>query len=263
MKRVMELEYLGLTDVGMVRKQNEDAFFCDGQKKLFIVCDGIGGHVAGQLASSLAVDSFRQYFFERKKYDKFLDSPAFKKFSAIHKKMIGAINTANLRIIEESKNNGHLKGMGTTMVTLYIKDKRAYIANVGDSRCYRLRDEQFEQLTSDHSLVMERVRKGDLTIEEARNHPQKHIITRALGIRKHVIPDLYDYEVKPGDLFLLCSDGLSDCVIEEEIAAIFEAFCFDLTNIAKGLIELACDRGGPDNITVVLVYCQPDKRKYF
>jgi len=259
----MELEYLGLTDVGMVRKQNEDAFFCDGQKKLFIVCDGIGGHVAGQLASSLAVDTFRRYFFEPDGSDYILKSKAFKKYSIIQRRLISAINKANRRIYEESKTNGHLKGMGTTMVTLYLEGERAHIANVGDSRCYRLRDEKFEQLTQDHSLVMERVRKGILTREEARNHPQKHIITRALGIREQVIPDLYEFDVKPGDLFLLCSDGLSDCVIEDEIAAIFEAFCFDLTAIAKSLVELACDRGGPDNITVVLVYCQPDKRKYF
>jgi len=138
----MDVEYLGLSDVGMVRKDNEDAFFCDGQNRLFIVCDGIGGHVAGQLASSLAVDAFRQHFFSPNNEDDVLPVHSSHRLTKTQQKLIAAINKANYRILEETQAHDHLKGMGTTMVSLFLEEDKAHILNVGDSRCYRLREEK-------------------------------------------------------------------------------------------------------------------------
>jgi protein phosphatase len=227
------------TDVGLVREQNEDAF---GEAsvdagRLFVVADGMGGHAGGATASRLAVGTIEQVFAETG--------------GATPERLRSAVEAANRCIHEQSRSDRSLAGMGTTAVALAIEAGRAWVANVGDSRAYRLRRGDFEQLTRDHSVVAELVRRGLLTDAQARVHPRRNEVLRSLGSFPEVEVDLDEVELSPGDVFLLCSDGLSGVVDDAAIAA--RRAGASPADACQALIEAAIGQGAPDNVTVQVV----------
>ena len=235
----LELQPFGLTHAGKVRQNNEDALLVGGgeDETLFVVADGIGGFEAGEVASSLAVDVLK---------DLQPDEP----FKA-------AIGEANRRIVAAGRGDEKLSGMGTTVVAIRFGGKQgepvAEVAHVGDSRAYLVRGGDMNPITEDHSLVAELVRSGDLTRDEAAEHPQKNLITRALGADEEVDVDTAIVPIEAGDRILLCSDGLSDMVSETGISEILAQSPDDPERAARALLSAALDAGGNDNITVVVV----------
>ncbi len=235
----LELQPFGLTDAGKVRQNNEDSMLVgDGEDEtLFVVADGIGGFEAGEVASSLAVDVLR-------------DLHPDKTFKA-------AIGEANRRILAAGREDEKLSGMGTTVVAIRFggtqREPLAEVAHVGDSRAYLVRGGEMNPITEDHSLVAELVRSGDLTRDQAAEHPQKNLITRALGADEDVDVDTTVLPIDAGDRVLLCSDGLSDMVPEARISEILLQSPDDPERAARGLVSAALEAGGNDNITVVVV----------
>ena len=225
------------TDIGRVRRQNEDAAWFDEQRGVFAVADGMGGHLAGEVASGIAIDAVQRM---AKSHD-----------IASVSVMKEAVMSAHEAIVRHAKENPACSGMGTTLSVMWRGGHYMYIAHVGDSRIYRYRDKTLEQITQDHSLVEELVRARIITREEARTHPRRNIITRALGTQGDNQPDLLAADVKPGDLWLLCSDGLSGMVSDEEIARVLSSGV-SLDMMASSLILKALDAGGRDNVTLVL-----------
>ena len=237
------------TNIGMKRKMNQDYVFASqtpvgNLPNLFAVADGMGGHNAGDYASSHAV---------RILVDEIREDTDYNPVKVIRH----AIETANTEIIEQAQKDEKLRGMGTTMVVATIVGQYAYVANVGDSRLYVV-DKQLRQITRDHSLVQEMVRMGEITAEEARNHPDKNVITRALGATKDVAVDFFDVHLEPGDRLLLCSDGLTNMVLDEDIEDIIVSEEL-LETAGKRLVEAANENGGKDNIGIVLV--EPDTKE--
>ena len=204
---------------------------------LFAVADGMGGHNAGDYASSHAV---------RILVDEIREDTDYNPVKVIRH----AIETANTEIIEQAQKDEKLRGMGTTMVVATIVGQYAYIANVGDSRLYLIND-KIRQLSKDHSLVEEMVRLGGIKAEEARNHPDKNIITRAIGVKENVEPDIYEYRLKKGDIILMCTDGLSNMVEDEDMFNIVKG-SRDVVEAVQMLIEKANSNGGRDNIGVIV-----------
>ena len=238
------------TDIGQKRKMNQDFVFVSKEPvgnlpNLFVVADGMGGHNAGDFASrygvSVLVESVRR-------------DGNFNPVKIIRH----GIEAANSQILEQARRDESMEGMGTTMVVATVVGSYAYVANVGDSRLYLAADGTFSQVTQDHSLIMEMVRLGELTMEQARNHPDKNIITRAVGTAETVKVDFFDIHLKPGSRLLLCSDGLSNMVSDEEIWKIAETSS-DLREMGMRLVSLANENGGKDNIAVVLV--EPDTKE--
>ena len=230
------VEQFSLTDVGRQRSANEDALFESGGGTLFAVADGMGGARAGEVAAKAAVDELAG--LEQS------DSVGEKDLAAV-------VEQANRRIYELSQGDEALSGMGTTMTTLSVGDAEIAIAHVGDSRAYRFRDDDLEKLTHDHSLVDEMVRAGKLTPEEAEVHPQRSIITRALGPEPDVEVERMTYPARAGDVYLICSDGLTTMVPEDAVGAILRSRS-SLQQAAEELVRAANEAGGRDNITVVL-----------
>lgn len=226
-------EFAAASDVGRVRKANEDSYYV--RSPLFVVADGMGGANAGEVASKIAVDSFK---------DPLNDSVA------PEPRMAGVVRTANHQIHEKSNSSDEFKGMGTTITALLLGEDELTIAHVGDSRAYRLRDGELERLTRDHSLVGEMVRRGAITEAEAEVHPQRSILTRALGPEDEVEIDTLSHGVKGGDVYLICSDGLTGMVDEATIAQEMGSGK-PLQEMAESLIRKANENGGVDNITVV------------
>jgi PPM family protein phosphatase len=225
------------TNPGRKRRRNEDDFVCD--PPLFAVADGMGGAQAGELASSLAAAALR----ERGDGDE----------GNGEARVVELIQEANRRVHQRALDDEAASGMGTTMtVGLFHPDGTVTIGHVGDSRAYKLRDGHLEQVTEDHSLVAELVRRGELSPEEAEVHPQRSVITRALGTDPDVDVDVFTVQAQAGDLFLLCSDGLSTMVDPDTIASLLESKRDDLLGAARALIREANNRGGDDNITAVL-----------
>ena len=239
---VVHFTAAAVTDRGRKRPSNEDAFGYSVEHGVYVVCDGMGGAAAGEIASSLAVDEVLRLFEKREE----VDSAPQPEAAEI------AISTANAAIYSRSQRNYRLNGMGTTMVMMVAEDRRAWILNVGDSRCYRLRKEQLEQLTLDHSLVEEQVRAGRMTRSEAQRSPLKNVITRALGTQGKVTSDIFEIEAMPGDLYLLCSDGLTRELSDPQIEALLLADV-SLEEHCEQLVKAANKAGGHDNITCVLV----------
>ena len=230
------------TDVGQKRKMNQDYVFASegpvgNLPNLFTVADGMGGHNAGDYASSHAV---------RILVDEIREDADYNPVKVIRH----AIEAANTEIRNRAQEDANLRGMGTTMVVATIVDQYAYIANVGDSRLYVISDE-IRQITKDHSLVQEMVRMGEISEEEARNHPDKNIITRAMGVKEEVEADIYEYRLKKGDMILMCTDGLSNMVEDEDMFDIVKG-ARDIVEAVQMLIEKANSNGGRDNIGVVL-----------
>ena len=232
------------TDVGQKRKMNQDYVFASADPvgnlpNLFVVADGMGGHNAGDYASSHAVS----VVVEEIRQDR--------DFNPV-KVIRHAIESANTEIITQAQNDENLRGMGTTMVVATIVGHYAYVANVGDSRLY-LVNQQILQVTKDHSLVQEMVRMGEINAEQARNHPDKNIITRALGAERTVDIDFFDLKLEPGNVILMCSDGLSNMVEDSQIREIISDTEKNLEEKGKILISEANRNGGKDNIAVVLI----------
>ena len=222
------------TNPGRKRRRNEDAYVI--QPPLFAVADGMGGAQAGEIASRLAADALRE---EGGNGD-------------AEERVASLVREANRRVYERSRTDSAASGMGTTVTAALLDGDLVRIGHVGDSRAYRIRNGLLEQLTDDHSLVAELMRDGKLSQEEADAHPQRSVITRALGTDPDVDVDLYAIEAQPGDLFLLCSDGLTTMVGDEAILRIVEEHRGDLDRAAKSLVGAANTAGGEDNITVVL-----------
>ena len=215
------------------------------------MADGMGGHVAGKTASLIAVTEVKA-FFDQHPDDKNLPPVPDTNLSLPAQKLKQAIEHAGQSIFDAGKQDAELKGMGSTIVSLFVAGDTAYIAHVGDSRLYRLRDQELSQLTQDHSLVGKMLRKGEITPEEARRHPQRHIITRALGTQTTKV-DMQEQPLVDGDTFLLCSDGLYGMVAEDDIKAAMLAPVEEFESAGRNLIALANQQGGADNITLIMV----------
>ena len=229
-------EHVERTDTGRQRKANEDAYFA--RSPLFAVADGMGGAQAGEVASGLAVEVLEEGL---------PDGPG-----SAEERLAERVREANRRINELSRADDQRAGMGTTLTAVYVGETELTVVHVGDSRLYRLRDGRFERLTDDHSLVEELVRQGRLTPQEADEHPQRSIITRALGPEAGVEPDSRTWPARDGDVYLLCSDGLTSMVPEARVAEILES-SVDLEAAGRALVDAANEAGGRDNITVVLL----------
>jgi protein phosphatase len=248
----LRIEVAGETNVGMKRTHNEDNFSILEESGLYIVADGMGGHASGEVAAKMAVDSLKEFFSatandpERTWPYKMDRSKGYEE-----NRLITGIKLANLRIYESAQRDPRQRGMGTTIVTMFAVEDGVYIAHVGDSRIYRVRDANIEQLTEDHSLLNDYIKMKRLTPEEIANFPHKNVIVRALGMKDTVKVDTRFEQPRAGDVYLLCSDGLSGPVADDEILQTCGGNS-DLKSAATKLIERANANGGPDNITVVL-----------
>jgi len=248
----LRIEVAGQTDVGRKRAHNEDNFSIIAEFGLYIVADGMGGHASGEVASKMAVDTLQEFFSataddpERTWPYKMDRSKGYEE-----NRLITGIKLSNLRIYEQAQRNSKQRGMGTTIVTLFAVEDGVYVAHVGDSRVYRIRNNQMEQLTEDHSLLNDYKKMKHLTEEEIANFPHKNVIVRALGMKDTVKVDTRFEAPRVGDTMLLCTDGLCGPVSDERILEIIRQQP-DLPAATNQLIEEANMNGGPDNVTAVL-----------
>lgn len=228
----MKLYSTSLTDIGRLRKNNQDSYLCDDRLKLYLIADGLGGHAGGEVASLMAKETLTQFFSSTRQS---IDVSSY---------FIEAMRSANRRIYDKSISTPSLKGMGTTLTALYFSYDTAYIAHVGDSRAYLIQEDMIWQLSQDHTLVSQKFTVGS-------DIPLKNILTRSVGYDAGVEVDLYTKKLSKDDIYLLCSDGLHGVVRDQEMAYIV---CNQpLDSASNLLIRLANERGGEDNITVVLV----------
>ncbi|MEB2343636.1 MAG: Stp1/IreP family PP2C-type Ser/Thr phosphatase [Deltaproteobacteria bacterium] len=232
------------SDVGRRRAANEDHFALAPEIGLYLVADGLGGHVAGQIASEIAAEAALRAL-------QTLQGTGM----TLAEKLRYAVISANREVHDTARRRRELAGMGTTLVALLAQEGRAALAHVGDSRAYLVRGGRIRQLTDDHSLVGELVRRQEISAADAREHPQRHVLTRAVGVRPNVEPDLAELTPEAGDVFVLCSDGLTGHVQDDEIAGAAGRL-EDPQEAVDSLIRLANERGGEDNITVTVVRCE-------
>lgn len=241
------MQYWGISDPGCVRSQNQDAYHVeelDRHALLCIICDGMGGAKSGNVASTLAVDVFTQEIKRTWTQDMEQDE--------LDQMLQNAVKLTNFTVFDQAQQFEEFAGMGTTLVAALIQGKQATIVNVGDSRAYGIDKVGIRQLTVDHSLVQMMVSRGELTPEKAKNYPGKNLITRAIGTEPAVNCDLFYYKVERGDCLLLCTDGLSNLLDEQEI--LFEvAHGLNKEQCCQRLLDIALKRGAPDNVTSVLV----------
>ncbi|MBM6830154.1 Stp1/IreP family PP2C-type Ser/Thr phosphatase [Anaerotignum lactatifermentans] len=239
------MKAVGITDIGRCRKNNEDAYYVAEEgapmEHLYLVADGMGGCNAGEVASSGAIRAFLRYVEEHR--EEGMEIPDL---------IAGGFQAANQDVFRQSNSASEFAEMGTTMVAAVIKEDRVYIAYVGDSRAYLMRQGSLEAVTTDHSYVMELVKMGTITKEEAAKHPKRNIITRAVGIKDTVEIDTVLEDVQAGDMLLLCTDGLSGMLRDEEMEAVLRAE-LPLEKKAQKLVALANEHGGYDNISLVLI----------
>ena len=243
------MKTFSMTDIGRKREINQDYVFATDETignlpNLLVVADGMGGHRAGDFASRFTVEVLAEEVQNSKETHP--------------EQLLGnAIQTANERLMEEAAKDSRLEGMGTTLVAATILDHVLYFANVGDSRLYLI-NKEIRQLSKDHSMVEEMVRLGGLTEEEAKHHPDKNIITRAMGVKDKVEPDFFEYRLKGGDTILMCSDGLTNMVDDDEIFQIVKS-ARDIVEAVETLIQRANENGGSDNIGIVLAQPYADE----
>jgi len=246
------LEFVTATDPGMVRSHNEDSIGTDADIGLAVLADGMGGYNAGEVASGIAVamltTEMKQALSEREPHE--VDGGGEPLAVTLVRENSAKANSA---IYQTAKSQPQYSGMGTTLVVALFYDNRMTVGHIGDSRLYRLRNDKLEQITRDHSLLQEQIDSGMITKEQARFSQNKNLVTRAVGIDPEVETEIHTYDVQPGDIFLLCSDGLSDMVSDEDIEATLSSMKSNLPLAAKQLIQSANDGGGRDNISVVLV----------
>jgi protein phosphatase len=253
----------GVTDVGRVRTNNEDSFRIVSPPHLFVLSDGMGGEAHGEVASALAVETVVQHCMEGQKNAAVtLYGEQQPGWSDKTRRLSSAAHLANKRIFESAHEHPEQQGMGATLTAAWIEGSRLSIAHIGDSRAYLLRSGSLQQLTSDHSLVAEQVRQGILTPAEAETSEMQSVLLRALGSQPEIQIDAEEHLLIARDILLLCSDGLTRMVIEPEIAGTLQAEP-DANRAAAKLVELANDRGGSDNITVVVVRIGAESRGWF
>jgi protein phosphatase len=241
----------GLSDVGAIRSHNEDCFEIDPEHQMFVVADGMGGHSHGEIASRIAVGAIREFVAKSSDEDATLPFEMDPKLGRHSNVLRASIRIAHDRVLKAIRQDSALHGMGTTVVGMLLDGEVAAVAHVGDSRAYRLREGKLELLTQDHTWVNEQVVAGFLSEEQARVHPLKNVVTRALGGDADVVVDVREIRVEPGDLFLLCSDGLTTMLNDREILERLKGN--DRLEEACGrLVRDANSRGGFDNISVVL-----------
>ena len=259
----MVIKSSGMTDVGLQREGNEDSFSVQDSFGLYMVADGMGGHLAGEVASRVAVEiiskSFSKWSEIQAPPDEIFGFPD-ESLSREGNYILGSIRLANRVIYEMASEYEQYNGMGTTIVSLLVGSGRIVAANVGDSRMYLVRDNRIERMSKDHTIVAEHVEMGVMTEEEAARSPLRHILTRNLGSSENVDAEVFEIEPSNEDLFILCSDGLTDLAAEEEILkiALKEA---DPQRLTRKLIDLALERGAHDNTTVVTVLLDQVEKK--
>jgi len=249
----MSFRAFGLTDIGRKRKHNEDSFVIDLSEGLFVVADGMGGHAAGEVAARIAVETIEEFIIDTsQKMESTWPFQYNHQWRFNSNRLAVAVEKANERVISAVAKQPSLKGMGTTLVGGILNGTGMSLAHVGDSRAYRRRRGELRRLTDDHSWVHEQIVTGILTEEEAKSHPLKNVVTRALGGGPTVLPELQELDLQPGDQYLFCSDGLTTMLGDDEIDLVIgrggdpEATCRDL-------IERANEKGGLDNITAIIV----------
>lgn len=240
------MKSFSITDTGKTRLVNQDYVFATEEKigkleNLFIVADGMGGHNAGDYASRFCVEVFT----------KIIKEPGTEGLPVSI--LSHALAVTNQELLEEARSRAELNGMGTTFVIATILNDILYVANIGDSRLYLVRNGEIKQVTEDHSLVEEMVKNGEIEREQMRFHPNKNIITRALGASETVVPDYFEVELRKDDLILMCSDGLSNMMDDKDILEITDKFQDDLENACRKLAARANDNGGKDNISIVMI----------
>ena len=248
----LKIQVAGVTDVGLVRTNNEDNLGYDTARGIFVVCDGMGGQAAGERASKIAVDTVMQHFRKPPKPGREVFGMEIKLLSGRANALARAIQLANQAIHDEAGRDENYAGMGTTIVALAVGGEQFSVAHVGDSRAYLLRDGVLQPLTSDHSLVMEQVRRGLLALDDVEKSTVQNVIVRSLGAEESVDPDLADHELLAGDLLLMCSDGLSHFVHDDKLQDVLAAGRSP-EKACKDLIQAAKDAGSNDNITCLAV----------
>ena len=247
-----KLTFVGQTDTGRVREHNEDTIATDSDVGLLVLADGMGGYNAGEVASGIAVKTITNLVREGLLRE---DLASIDRSTGLTRPSIvlrDAITRANKIIYQTARSQAECEGMGTTVVAALFYDNRISIAHVGDSRLYRQRGSQIAQVTMDHSLLQELVDRGFYSPEEAQRAANKNYVTRALGVEPQVEVEVQEHPVDKGDIFILCSDGLSDMVEDEDIRLTISTFGANLDTVAKQLIQLANENGGRDNVSVVL-----------
>jgi protein phosphatase len=253
----MKLVYQAVTDVGRKRKGNEDSLFVNAEQNLFVVADGMGGHAAGEVASRVAVESINEFVCltsgdEEITWPFGLDQ----NMSYDGNRLKTAVRYANRKVLEAMKERSEYEGMATTVAAVLVDGEEANLAHVGDSRVYLFREAALEQLTSDHSWVNEQLQSGVISPDQARSHPLRNVVTRALGGKPDLQVEMQLHKLLPGDLLLLCSDGLTTMVPDEEIARVLRESGDDVPKASQELVAAANAHGGEDNITVLLIRVQ-------
>jgi protein phosphatase len=249
-----KLRCVGMTDTGKVREHNEDTIAFDGDIGLLVLADGMGGYNAGEVASGIAVKTIVNLVRESVERE---DLTIPDRESGMSRPTIilrDAIHRANKIIYQTARTQPQCEGMGTTVVSALFFDNKIAVAHVGDSRLYRLRSDKFEQVTMDHSLLQELVDRGFYSQEEAARAANKNYVTRALGVEPNVEVEVQEVPIQKGDFYVLCSDGLSDMVEDDDIHLTISTFSANLDTVAKQLIQLSNDNGGRDNVSVVMAH---------
>ncbi len=247
------LEIASCTDPGMVRSHNEDSIASDPVNGLVVLADGMGGYNAGEVASGMATTvittELQQLLAKVQPFDVDEESKAPVAVRMVREQVL----KANTSIYQAAQSQSQYAGMGTTLVVCLFYDNRMLVAHLGDSRLYRLRGGKFEQVTRDHSLLQEQIDSGIITAEQAKHAQHKNLVTKALGIDASVDPEIREYDARPGDVYLLCSDGLCDMVEDDDIGMTLQALGGNLKLAAQQLVQMANDNGGKDNVSVILV----------
>ncbi|MFN7939998.1 MAG: Stp1/IreP family PP2C-type Ser/Thr phosphatase [Thermoanaerobaculia bacterium] len=249
---MLRVRACGMSDVGVIRSHNEDCFDIDPDQRMYVVADGMGGHSHGEIASRIAVEAIREFVSKTADKDSTWPFAGDPKLSRNANRLREAIRVAHERVLRAIRQDGALHGMGTTVVGILLDGDAIAVAHVGDSRAYRYRNGQLELLTQDHTWVNEQVVAGFLSEEQARVHPLKNVVTRALGGDSEVLVDVKEWRVSDGDLFLLCSDGLTTMLSDPEIVERLRS-SERLEEVCGRLVRDANARGGYDNVSVVLL----------
>jgi protein phosphatase len=250
----LKISYQAVTDVGRKRKGNEDSLFVNAEQNLFVVADGMGGHAAGEVASRLAVDAINEFICltgddEEITWPFGLDET----ISYDGNRLKTAIRYANRKVLEATKEKNEYEGMATTVAAVLVDGDSANLGHVGDSRIYLMRNGTISQLTTDHSWVNEQIVGGMISPDQARSHPLRNVVTRALGGKNDLQVDMKVHKIEPGDMLLLCSDGLTTMMPDEEIVRVVSDAKNDVEKATRELVAAANAKGGEDNITVVML----------
>ena len=247
-----KIDFAEISDTGRVRDHNEDAIGTNPDIGLMVLADGMGGYNAGEVASGIAVQIVTELASEAAQREELNDVDSHSGLMRQSIILRDAVYRSNKIIYQTAQSQTHCEGMGTTIVACMFYDDKVSIAHVGDSRAYRLRGGQFEQMTLDHSLLQELVDRGFYSHEEAQRSTNRNYVTRALGVEPTVEVEVHEYDVLPDDIYLLCSDGLPDMVEDEDIHLTISTFDASLDRVGQQLVDLANDHGGRDNVSVML-----------